>query len=238
MHARIPLLARTFLMPSTAAVLVGCSTADGTAKTSGAEPSSSTTATAPAEALSEAELEALVLQADDLPQARPDGIPVQERTDPADRPSFKPASDPDCQKVHDIRGGSTASAVVGQIINWKGGIYPGGATLAAYDDGKAEQLFTELEQALGSCATYQGDGWTGAYTSTVKTQKAPEVGDEALQYREYSTLEFGKRDELFIVVRTGNVIATYQSLEVGRTSNFPTAPITKQTERLRDAQSR
>lgn len=93
--------------------------------------------------------------------------------------------------MHDIHSRSAASAVVGQIINWKGGIYPGGATLAAYDDGEAEQLFTELE-----------------------------------------------RDELFIVVRTGNVIATYQSLEVGRTSNFPTEPITKQTERLRDAQSR
>lgn len=165
MYARMPRSARTFLMPFTAAMLLGCSTADGTAKTSGAEPSpSAVTVTASVKALSEAELRALVLREDDLPQARPDGIPVQERTDPADRPSFKPASDADCQK-------------------------------------------------------------------------APDVGDEALQYREYSTLESGRRDELFIVVRTGNVIATYQALEVGRTSTFPTGSITKQTERLSDAQS-
>lgn len=47
----------------------------------------------------------------------------------------------------------------------------------------------------------------------------------------------GKRDELCIVVRTGDVIATYTSLDIGRTSNFPTTPISERTERLRAAQN-
>ncbi|MFD6325983.1 hypothetical protein ACFWOL_24665 [Streptomyces sp. NPDC058442] len=41
---------------------------------------------------------------------------------------------------------------------------------------------------------------------------------------------------MFIVVRTGSVIATYTSLDIGRTPTFPTEPITKQAERTRDAQ--
>ncbi|WSQ11320.1 hypothetical protein OG604_28230 [Streptomyces sp. NBC_01231] len=76
------------------------------------------------------------------------------------------------------------------------------------------------------------------YTATMKAQKAPEAGDEAVQFRERNTIEVGKRDDLHIVVRTGNVIAVYNSLDFGRTPTFPTEPIIKQTERLRDAQSR
>ncbi|MFI8305402.1 hypothetical protein ACIF80_18540 [Streptomyces sp. NPDC085927] len=228
-HAALALL--------TAATLTSCSTADGTA-TAADDKGPPMSATARAQPLSEAELRALTFQEADLPEARPGSIPIQVRSDPADDPSFKPASDADCQTVQDIRYATTASVVVEQVINWKGGIHPGGVTLASYDDGEAERLFAELKRAAGSCHTYQGDGWTGAYTSTMKTQKAPEAGDEAVQFREYSTVELGKRDELFIVVRTGSIIATYTSLDVGRTPTFPTEPIIKQAERMRDAQGK
>ncbi|MFH0176472.1 hypothetical protein [Streptomyces cacaoi] len=231
------LSAHTLLALLTAAALTGCSTADSTAGTPEAgQPS--TAIAAEAKPLSEAELRALTLQEAELPEARPGAIPVQDHRDLSDYPSFEPASDPDCQTVHDIRNAIDASAVVVQVINWKDNIYGGGVTLASYDEGEAEQLFAELERALRSCRTYRGDGWVGTYTSTMKAQKAPEVGDEAVQFREYSTVELAKRDELFIVVRTGGVIATYHSLDVGRTPTFPTEPIIKQTERLRAAQSK
>ncbi|MFE2582677.1 hypothetical protein [Streptomyces sp. NPDC059378] len=237
MHARTPLAVHVTLTLVTVATLAGCSAADVTTTASGAEPSSAP-ATARTKPLSEAELRALTLEDTELPEARPGGISVQDHGDPTDYPSFKPDSDPDCQSVHDIGNARTASAVVTQVINWRDGIYGGGATLASYDDGEAEQLFARLKRALNSCHTYQGDGWTGTYTSTMQTQKAPKAGDEAVQFREYSPTEQGKRDQLFVIVRTGNVIATYDSLDIGRTSTFPTEPIIKQAERLRDAQSK
>ncbi|MFC8197291.1 hypothetical protein ACFUTV_18070 [Streptomyces sp. NPDC057298] len=243
MHARTFLSTHALLAMLTAATLTSCSAADGRTtavgdKTTVGDKRPSKSATTRAQLLSKAELRALTFQEADLPEARPGSIPVQDRSAPADGSSFAPASDPDCQKVHDIRHATTASTVVSQVINWKDGIYPGGVTLASYDDGEAERLFAELKRATGSCRTYKGDGWTGAYTSTMKTQKPPEAGDEAVQFREYSTVDAGKRDELSIVVRTGSVIATYVSLEIGRTPTFPTGPISKQSERIRDAQDK
>ncbi|MFB7336463.1 hypothetical protein ACFC00_33340 [Streptomyces adustus] len=237
MRARMPLAAHVTLPLVLVATLAGCSATDITTTAPGAEPPSAP-ATARAKSLSETELRALTLEDSELPEARPGGISVQGHSDPSDYPSFKPASDPDCQSVHDISNATTASAVVTQVINWRNGIYGGGATLASYDDGEAEQLFAKLKRALNSCHTYQGDGWTGTYTSTMQTQKAPKAGDEAVQFREYAPTEQGRRDQLFVIVRTGNVIATYESLDIGRTSTFPTEPITRQAERLRDAQSK
>ncbi|MFF7237218.1 hypothetical protein [Streptomyces collinus] len=221
----------------TAATLSGCSTADGTAPASG-DTGPTESATARAQPLGEAELRALTFHEGDLPGARRGSIPIEDRLAPGHVPSFKPASDPDCQTVQDIRYATTAPAVVKQAINWKDDIYPGEVTLASYGDGEAERLFEKLKRAAGSCHTYQGDGWTGAYTSTMKVQKAPEAGDEAVQLREYSTVDLGRRDELFIVVRTGSVIATYTSLDIGRTPTFPTEPIIKQAERIGDAQGK
>lgn len=237
MRVRTRLSTHAALALLTAAALTSCSTADGTATATGDE-GPPTSVTARAQPLNKAELKALALQEADLPEARPGSIPVRDRSDADGTPSFKPASDPDCQTVHDIRHARTASAVIDQVINWKDNIHSGGVTLASYDDGEAERLFAELKRAASSCHTYQGDGWNGAYTSTMKLQKAPKAGDEAVQLREYSTVTMGKHDALFIVVRTGNVIATYTSLDIGRTSSFPTEPIIKQSERIRDAQGK
>ncbi|WP_190037621.1 hypothetical protein [Streptomyces fructofermentans] len=233
----MPLSARAALSLLTAAALTGCSTADGSPTAAeGKGPSASPTTRA--RPLTEAELRSLSLREADLPEVEPGRIAFEDRSDTSDAPSFKPASDPDCQTVHDIRYARAAPTVVRQVMTWKDGIFPGQVTLASYRGGVAERLFAELERAAGSCNTYRGDGRTGAYTSTMKTQKAPNAGDEAVQFREYSTVELGKRDELFIVVRTGSTIATYNSLEVGRVATFPTEPIIDQAERLRAAQDR
>lgn len=238
MHARVRMSAPALLGLLVAAGLTGCSGTSGTSDANGTAGASGATAstTVAAAPLIEGELRALVLQEGDVPQARPGGMSVQDPLDPADRPSFEPASDPDCATVHDVLGADTASAVVHQVINWKDGIFPGDVTLASYEEPEAERLFARLERALGACHTYRGDGWTGAYTSTMKAQKAPQLGDGALQFREYSDLEGRRRDALSIVVRTGGVIALYSALDVGRTPNFPTEVIALQTERLRDAQ--
>ncbi|MFI2350864.1 hypothetical protein ACH492_28325 [Streptomyces sp. NPDC019443] len=44
------------------------------------------------------------------------------------------------------------------------------------------------------------------------------------------------RNEEFTVVRTGNIIVTLQKLDVGAASSFPIDLISKQVERLRNAQ--
>lgn len=230
------------------AAVAGCSTADRTAESH--EPGTSPRAAPVEKPLSEQTLQTLVLQSADLPEARPGAISVQPRADPADVPSFKPASDPDCQTVQDIRNATTAPAVVDQVINWSNSLFTGSVTLASYQDGEAARLFTDLKRAVGSCGAYRGDTWGGAYGSTMKAEKALVAGDEAVQFREHITMDIvaedGKGTEvmeteaLFIVVRTGSVIATYSSLEAGPTANavFPTEPIIKQAGRLRAAQNR
>ncbi|WP_328665910.1 hypothetical protein OG905_02395 [Streptomyces sp. NBC_00322] len=75
---------------------------------------------------------------------------VQDPQPEAERRSFPPVSDPDCQTMLDIRSGDRTSTVVFQVFNWKGAIWGGDSTLAAYEDGKAQQVFAQLKQALGS----------------------------------------------------------------------------------------
>ncbi|MER6409448.1 hypothetical protein ABT269_39750 [Streptomyces viridosporus] len=250
MPARLLLSARVglALIGVGVAAVAGCSTADSTAKAS--DPGQSSKAAPLEKPLTEETLQTLVLQSADLPEARPGAISLQPRPDPADVPSFKPASDPDCQTVQDIRNATTAPAVVDQVINWSDNIWGGSVTLASYQDGEAARLFTTLKRAVGSCGAYRGDAWGGGYGSTMKAEKALVAGDEAVQFREHITMDIvaedGKGTEvmeteaLYIVVRTGSVIATYYSLDGGpaATAAFPTEPIIKQAGRLRTAQSR
>ncbi|MFE7457804.1 hypothetical protein [Streptomyces sp. NPDC057554] len=46
----------------------------------------------------------------------------------------------------------------------------------------------------------------------------------------------GDRNEQHVVVRTGNTIATFQELSIGKDLFFPPELISRQVERLRDAQ--
>ncbi|MGW2052069.1 hypothetical protein ACWCPF_44195 [Streptomyces sp. NPDC001858] len=153
--------------------------------------------------------------------------------------SFPPVSDPTCQTTLDIRNGEHASTVVHQVFNWKGDVWGGSSTLAAYEDGKAKQAFTQLKQALDSCRSFEGTGWVGKYKATLTMEQAPDVGDEAVRFRE--TIPVGPeqpedRIEQFTLVRAGNTIVTFQKLNVGGSASFPADLVSRQVERLESAQ--
>ncbi len=139
----------------------------------------------------------------------------------------------------DIRSGQRASAHIFQIFNWKGDIWAGGSTLASYKDGKAEQYFAELKQALASCRSYEGEGYAGKFKATVAVEAPPKVGDEAVSFREIIPMgpeHPGDRNEQFIVVRAGNTIVKFSMLNVGGSSSFPAELVSRQVERLQNAQ--
>ncbi|AGS70873.1 hypothetical protein HGI09_29410 [Streptomyces collinus] len=168
------------------------------------------------------------------------GVPVQDPLPKKDQRSFPPVSDPTCQTMLDIRDGEGASTVVLQVFNWKGDIWGGGSMLASYEDGKAQQVFAQLKQALGSCRSYEGTGWVGKFKSTLTMEQAPDVGDEAVRFRETNPprpdADLGERNEQYTVVRTGNAIVTFHKLNIGGSASFPADLVNRQVERLQNAQ--
>ncbi|MGW0828736.1 hypothetical protein [Streptomyces sp. NPDC002845] len=148
------------------------------------QPTASATK-APFVPLTTVQLKALMFKDGEVPQAREGGMGVQEPVSAeGDGSSFPPVSDPVCQTMLDVRSGVSASAVVSQLFNWEGDIYPGSSTVAAYEDGEALGAFTELKQALRTCRSYEGEGFVGEFTAAIKVEEAPEVGDEAVRFRE------------------------------------------------------
>ncbi|MXM64818.1 hypothetical protein GR925_15540 [Streptomyces sp. HUCO-GS316] len=191
--------------------------------------------------MTRAQLRALAFKEAEVAGAHEAGTPVQDPQPKEERRSFPPVSDPACQTMLDIRHGKRASTVVLQIFNWKGDIWGGGSTLAAYEDGKAQQAFAQLQQALGSCRSYEGTGWVGEFKATLTMEEAPGIGDEAVRFRETVPMgpEYpGDRNEQFTVVRAGNTIVMFQKLNVGGRASFPADLINRQVERLQNAQRR
>ncbi|WKV73099.1 hypothetical protein AW27_017065 [Streptomyces sp. PCS3-D2] len=185
------------------------------------------------------QLKAVAFKNGEVPQVRDGLIEVQEPVPEGTRRSFAPASVPACQTVRDVLNARDSHAHIFQIFNWKDDIWGGGSTLASYEDGRAQQRFVDLRQSLSSCRTYDGEAWSGKFTATVAPAPAPSFGDEAVSYTETIPLgaeKGGDRNETFVVVRTGNTIASFSALNVGGTASFPADLITKQIERLRAAQ--
>ncbi|MFG2758030.1 hypothetical protein [Streptomyces wuyuanensis] len=148
-------------------------------------------------------------------------------------------SDPACQTMIGTSSGQGASARIFQIFNWKGDIWGGGSTLASYEDGKAKDAFAELKPALASCRSFEGVGYVGKFKATVVVEDAQQVGDEAVSFRVITPMgpEFrGDRNEQYIVVRAGNTIATFTMLNVAGSSSFPAELVSRQVDRLRNAQ--
>lgn len=175
----------------------------------------------------------------EIPQAREGAVPITEPKPEGAGRSFPPVSDRACQTMIDIRSGRWASARIVQTFNWKNDIWPAGSTLASYEDGEADQSFMELKQALASCRSYEGEGYAGKFKATVAVEAAPPVGDEAVSFREIIPMgreNPGDRDEQFIVVRVGNTIVEFTMLNVGGSSSFPTELVSRQVDRLRNAQ--
>ncbi|MGW4163910.1 hypothetical protein [Streptomyces sp. NPDC004788] len=238
MHARTTQLATSAVAAVIGLLLTsGCAPAQGPKTATGASA-----ATPPAESavapLTMAQLKTLALKNGEVPQAH-EPIEVQEPMPEGSGRTFPPASEPSCQPLIDVRSGKGSFAHVFQIFNWKENIMGGGSTLASYEDGKAAQRFAELKQALATCQSYEGEGWVGKFKATVKTEAPPQVGDEAVAFREIIPKkpgDLGDRNEQFIVVRAGNTITTFSELSVGKSSSFPTELINRQVERLQNAQ--
>lgn len=237
MHVRAPWPA-TITLIAGALITSGCSTKQDARATEGS-PRGTASSNVASRHLTMAQLKTLTFKEGEVPQASKGGIAVQEPEPKSEQPSFPPVSVPACQTMLDIRSGEHASAVAVQVFNWKGDIWPGGSTLAAYEDGKARQAFVQLKQALGSCHSYTGEGWVGKFKATVKMEQAPQIGDEAVRFREIIPMGPdmpGDRNEQITVVRTGNTIVTFTMLNVGGSSSFPLDLINKQVGRLRNAQ--
>ncbi|MFD4571458.1 hypothetical protein ACFWNK_00385 [Streptomyces sp. NPDC058417] len=148
-------------------------------------------------------------------------------------------SDPACRTVLDVRNGKRAAAVVRQVFNWQGDFWGGGSTLASYRDGEARRAFDRLQRALGACRSYEDTGWEGRFTATLTAEPTPDIGDEAVRFRETvspGSGELGVRDQQFTVVRAGNTIATFHKLSVGGSVSFPADLVNRQVRRLQDAQ--
>ncbi|MER8042660.1 hypothetical protein [Streptomyces sp. NPDC094032] len=204
------------------------------AGTASATPS----AKAPARPLTTASLKGLAFKDGEVPQAY-EPIEVQEPQPEGSGRSFPPVSVPACQPLVDVRTGKGSSAHVFQIFNWKENLMGGGSTLASYESDQAQQRFAELKQALSTCRSYEGEGYVGPFKATVTTETPPRVGDEAVAFREIIPMgpeQPGDRNEQFIVVRTGNAIATFSELSVGKGLSFPSELISRQVERLQNAQ--
>ncbi|MFI1470491.1 hypothetical protein [Streptomyces wuyuanensis] len=205
-----------------------------------AHPSKSTASTsAHAGPLTTTQLKQHAFKEGEVSEAREGGIPVTEPEPEGAGRSFPPVSDPACQTMIDIRSGQGASARIFQTFNWKGDIWGGGSTLASYEDEKAKEAFAELEHALASCRSFEGEGYGGKFKATVVVEGAPQVGDEAVSFREIIPMgpEYrGDRNEQYIVVRAGNTIATFTMLNVAGSSSFPAELVSRQVDRLRDAQ--
>lgn len=226
------------------ALASGCATAqepEATAEVSPTTPSATTPSVrARAEPLTTAQLKDLAFKDGEVPQAH-EPLSVQAQAPPPEgsERSFPPISVPACRPLIDVRSGEGSFAHVFQVFNWKKNIMGGSSTLASYEGDEAEQRFAALRQALTTCRSYEGEGYAGPFEVTVRTETPPQVGEEALAFREISPVEsdsLGDSSEQFIVVRTGNTIATFSELSVGPDLSFPTELIRRQVERLKDAQ--
>ncbi|MET9834354.1 hypothetical protein ABZ078_34825 [Streptomyces sp. NPDC006385] len=230
-------------MTTAAATVIGVFLASGCApaqepKAAAGASSTTPSAKAPVTPLTTAQLKNLAFKDGEVPQAH-EPITVKEPQPQGSGRSFPPVSVPACQPLIDIRNGEGSSAHVFQIFNWKENIMGGSSTLASYEEDKAEQRFAEVKQALTTCRSYEGESYAGRFKATVRTETPPQVGEEALAFREIIPMgpdQPGDRNEQFIVVRTGNTIATFSELGVGADLSFPTELISRQVERLRNAQ--
>jgi len=206
-------------------------TAAGPSASASASPSPSASAQAP---LSAGELKSLALAGDEVPGNL--GGSTDER-DPsaAEANTFPPVSDASCEKMYDTLDAGTASAVVDQIFNWKGGIV-GTSTLASYNGTEAKDSFDRLRTALKTCTDFTGVGYAGKYSAHVATEKIADVGDESLAFRITSPSEGRVRNQQHVFVRVGQVTVYCTMLGVNHSDHFPMNPLRKQVDRLARAQ--
>ncbi|MEU4064110.1 hypothetical protein AB0F25_17035 [Streptomyces wedmorensis] len=221
-------------MVAAALVLSGCSDAEAD-RPAGASVTAAASRS-PEPPLTKEQLKLLAFKDGEVPQAH--SAPVQDPGPKSGQKRFPPVSDASCQRALDVLGSETASAFVFQIFNWKENIMGGDSTLASYEGTKAQDAFRQLQESLRTCKSFTGVGWTGKYKAKITVEQAPDVGDEALSFHLTMPLPDGGglRDEHHVFVRTGNVTASFQELNVDRKAEFPLDLVKKQVDRLASAQ--
>ncbi|MET7692586.1 hypothetical protein ABZT06_32215 [Streptomyces sp. NPDC005483] len=183
------------------------------------------------------ELKTLTFREGEVPQAYEGAIPVRDVTAETGYSTFPPVSDSACEQVLDINDAEEASSVVVQTFNWKDNIFPGGSTLAAYKGAEAQSAFKRLGEGLKACRAFTGTSYAGKYRSKLAVESSPRVGDEAVRYGLESPMDDGRvHHEDHVVVRVGSVIAAFTAMEIDKQAAFPPDLITKQVERLQNAQ--
>ncbi|MCH5675105.1 hypothetical protein [Streptomyces gilvus] len=180
-----------------------------------------------------AQLLNLTLRDREVPQARE--ITTEQFHPKTEKNSLPPVSDVNCQKVLQIINGAGSYASVHQIFNWKGDIFPGDSLISSYEGTRATDYFRILVKAINSCNSYSGTGYAGRYRATLTVEPPPDVGDQGASFRIVIPTENGLRTEGHVVVRTGNLIAMFENLNVGGTAEFPPGLVVKQIQRLDEA---
>ncbi|MFD7032152.1 hypothetical protein ACFWAR_29405 [Streptomyces sp. NPDC059917] len=213
----------------------GCAAPTAQAPPTTASPSAAPSAAAsPAAPLTADRLLDAALVDADVPQVK---TPVRAEEAKREPGKFPPVADPVCRTYVDARNGEKSFARVRQVYDWKDALYPGGAVLASYEAGAAERTFADLKKALAGCRSFEAETWTGKITVSLAPEPDPRFGDEAVTLREHSTPLAGSDVSTQItVVRAGNTIATFTTMDVDRSATFPPDLIERQTARLKNAQ--
>ncbi|MGW7659626.1 hypothetical protein [Streptomyces sp. NPDC054756] len=216
----------------------GCSGGGG----GGAARSVSTASSAAESAgkpLSVQDLKSLALTADEVPGNR--GVEVREAASGSES-TFPPVSVTSCQPLVDFVQADGASASVIQVFNWEKDVSGGQSTLSYYGVDGAERAFQRVREALKKCDSYTAEGYAGEYTADVEVEQAPEAGDEAVAFRETTSVKsFDEAESMtakseYVCVRTGGAVVVFNKSGYGRDVKFPRQLIEKQVDRLDEAQ--
>ncbi|MFF1507723.1 hypothetical protein [Streptomyces sp. NPDC058326] len=214
-----------------------------------APSASATTSAPPAEALSAAELEKLIVEQADLPGYQVKKAPAAEIVPSsavaADKPSCKPFADAmsyiatgnPAASAHrraievPKTDGATASPedIMGAL-----GAPATGVTLGSYDGKGAQEAFASLKKAGAEC----GGGFTliGGGEKTKITKVEPETvsaGDEALAWTVTTDVAGQPFVTKLVAFRKGGTLASFSTLSFGGpVKSLPTAIITAQDKKL------
>ncbi|MFI6943554.1 hypothetical protein ACIBI4_30160 [Streptomyces sp. NPDC050418] len=240
MSKRVPRLMPIAALLAVGALLVsGCSEQQEAPKRTPV-PSENAASRTLGPALTVPELKAVAFKEGEVPQARSTPLSVPEPE--GSGRTFPPASDPNCQTIIEVGNGVEAPSRIRQGFNWKESAFPGSSHLASYQGEAAEQQFAKLEQALASCRAYTREGYSGKISATVEVETAPQVGDEAVSFRELiptasdSASDSATNEAQYVIVRVGNTIVMFTTMEVGTRASFPDEVIRQQVKRLQAAQ--
>ncbi|HEY1155597.1 MAG TPA: hypothetical protein VGE95_04810 [Arthrobacter sp.] len=171
---------------------------------------------------------------------KPDEVPQAFRVVVQDAPTGAPAeevvtgSPASCQTVLDVINARRAHAAVNEIFNWKDSIYPGGATLASYQDvNTAHRSFQRLSSALKTCTSFTATAPVGRFTAKITAVAEAGFGDESVQFRVTTPVPgSGVKSVQHTLVRLGPTTADFTMVDMDHSPEFPRRVIQLQVNQL------